>query len=349
MSDDKTEQPTPKKLRDLRQKGQVAFSKEVPSAALTLAFFALFLMLLPALIERSEALILLAPQQIHRDFAEAADRLFATYTNEMIHLLAPFFAVVFAVGIGACLLQFGVLFSLEAAQPSLNKLNPATYFKNTFSVKNLVEFLKSVVKIVVLAVVVFLVVRDGIEAMVTAVTCGVGCLRAVAGGLLLPLALWTTGPFIIVAAADLAFQKAQFTKQNMMSKDEVKRESKESEGDPMIKGMRKQLHQQLLAEGNVSKARGATVLVTNPTHVAVAIIYEEGRTRLPVVTAIGTDRIAERMMRAAEEAGVPVMRNVPLARSLLADGIIDHFIPSELIEPMAEVLRAIRDLGQQYI
>jgi type III secretion protein U len=344
MSGEKTEDPTPKKLRDLRKKGQVAFSKEVPSAALTIAFFVLFMALLPSLIDQSEAMILLAPQMITTDFTEAADQLFAAYTRDMMSLLAPFFLVVFAVGIGACMMQFGVLFSGEAVKPSLNKLNPATYFKNTFGVKNLVEFLKSVVKVTVLIIVVYYLVKDGIRAMVTGMSCGVPCLRGVMGQLLLDLAIWTSVPFILVAVADFAFQKIQFTKQNRMSKDEVKREYKESEGDPMIKGMRKQLHQQLLSEGQVDKARSATVLVTNPTHVAVAIVYEEGQTPLPVVTAVGTDLLAQRMMKAAEEAGVPIMRNVPLARGLLEDGIVDHYVPSELIEPMAEVLRAIRDL-----
>jgi type III secretion protein U len=345
MSGEKTEQPTPKKLRDLREKGQVAFSKEVPGAALTIAFFGLFIAIMPDLINRTKSMILLAPQFAHVDFSDAADQLFAAYVKDMIALLAPFFLVVFAVGIGACMLQFGVLFSTEAVMPSLNKLNPATYFKNTFGIKNLIELIKSIVKVVMLSVVVYLLVRGGIQAMVTATTCGVPCLQTVMGHLLVDMALWTAGPFIIVAAADFAFQKAQFTKQNMMSKDEVKREYKESEGDPMIKGMRKQLHQQLLAEGKIETARRATVLVTNPTHVAVAIVYEEGRTPLPVVTAIGTDMVAQRMMRAAEEAGVPIMRNVPLARGLLEEGAVDHYVPSDLIEPMAEVLRAIRDLA----
>lgn len=344
MSEEKTEEPTPKRLRDQREKGQVAFSKEVPGAALTIAFFGLFIAVMPSLIERIKAMILLAPRLAQEEFGEAADKLFETYMGEMIGILAPFLLVVFAVGIGACVIQFGVLFSLEAAMPSLDKLNPANYFKNTFGIKNLIEFVKSVVKVVVLSVVVYFLILGSLQAMVTAVTCGVPCLQSVMGELLLTMAIWTAGPFIIVAAADFAFQKAQFIKQNMMSKDEVKREYKESEGDPMIKGMRKQLHQELLAESSAGKAAGATVLVTNPTHVAVAIVYEEGRTPLPVITAVGTDLIALRMMRAAEQAGVPIMRNVPLARGLLEDGVVDQYVPSDLIEPMAEVLRAIRDL-----
>jgi len=158
---------------------------------------------------------------------------------------------------------------------------------------------------------------------------------------------WCAGPFIIIAAVDYAFTKSQFIKQQKMSKDEVKREYKEGEGDPQIKGMRKQLHQELLAESAVDRSRKASVLVTNPTHVAVAVHYEREKTPLPVITAMGTDLLARRMMAAAEAAGVPVMRNVPLARGLLEQGSVDQYIPSELIEAFAEILRALQDMAQQ--
>jgi len=348
MSGDKTEDPTPKKLRDLKKKGQIAFSKEVPSAALMIAFFGLFLTITPKLVDQSKAMVLLGPTVLHANFSEAADQLFAAYVKAMASMLAPAFLVVFVVGIAACILQSGIMFSTESVQPSLNKLNPATYFKNTFSIKNAIEFLKSVVKVGILTLVVYFLVKDGIRASIAAMRCGVPCLQAVLGGLLTDLAIWSSGPFIVIAFADFAFQKWQFTNQNKMSKDEVKREYKESEGDPMIKGMRKQLHQQLLAEGNIQTAREATVLVTNPTHIAVAIVYEEGKTPLPIVTAVGVDYVAHRMMKAAEEAGVPIMRNVPLARGLFENASIDQYVPSDLIEPMAEVLRAIRDLRRQH-
>ena len=129
-----------------------------------------------------------------------------------------------------------------------------------------------------------------------------------------------------------------------MSKDEVKREFKESEGDPMIKGQRKQLHQQLIMEGQVDRSRKASVLITNPTHIAVAVVYRQDETPLPVVTAMGTDLLAKRMIEAATQAGVPVMQNVPLAHALLENAALDQYIPSDLIEPFVEVLRALRDL-----
>jgi type III secretion protein U len=344
MSGEKTEQPTSKKLRDARQKGEVANSKEIVSSALILAFFALLVVTLPGTIERLEALILLPVPFLDLPVQEAAAPLLDAFAREVMLIVAPYLLIAVVGTIAATTGQFGLLLSFEAAKPSLGKLNPANYFKKTFGLENLIDLVKSLLKIAVLGLVIFLLLREGMRAMVLAPSCGVPCLRAVTSELLFTMAVWCAGPFIVIAAADFAFQKWNFTKKNMMSKDEVKREYKESEGDPQIKGMRKQLHQQMLAEGSVDRARKATVLVTNPTHIAVAIRYEKEETPLPVITAMGTGHVAQRMMQAAAEAGVPIMRNVPLARAMFEDGRIDQYIPSDLIEPLAEVLRAVQEM-----
>lgn len=344
MSGEKTEEPTSKKLRDARKRGEVAFSKEIVSSALILAFFALFAVSLPSIVQRFGALVLLPIPLLDADIRDASNQLIDAYVHEMANILAPFFLVAIVGTIAACTMQFGLLLSLESAKPSLKKLNPGAYFKKTFGMQNMVEFLKSNLKIIVLALLIFFLLRDSMRIIVLAPTCGLDCLRDVTGKLLFNMAVWSAGPFIVVAVADFGFQKWNFRKKNMMSKDEVKREYKESEGDPQIKGMRKQLHQQMLAEGAVNRSRKATVLITNPTHVAVAVFYERDSTLLPVVTAIGTDLVAQRMIEAAVAAGVPVMRNVDLARSLLEEASIDQYIPSNLIEPFAEVLRSLQDL-----
>ena len=133
----------------------------------------------------------------------------------------------------------------------------------------------------------------------------------------------------------------------MMSKDEVKREYKESEGDPHIKGKRKQLQKELLNDSGVSQVKRAKVLVTNPTHFAVALDYEQDRTPLPVILAKGEGPRALRMMEAAREAGVPIMRNVPLARALYHNGEENEYIPKDLIGPVAEVLRWVQSLESE--
>jgi type III secretion protein U len=132
-----------------------------------------------------------------------------------------------------------------------------------------------------------------------------------------------------------------------MSKDEVKQEYKTMEGDPHIKGQRKQLHQEMMQNDAVSSARNATVLVTNPTHLAIALRYEEEKTPLPMILAKGEGALAEKMIEAAREAGVPVMQNIPLAHALFEQGRADQYIPSDLIEPVAAVLRVVRELVER--
>ena len=150
----------------------------------------------------------------------------------------------------------------------------------------------------------------------------------------------------MLAALDFFFQKWQFTKNNMMSKDEIKREYKESEGDPLIKSKRKQLHQELINQNSLQKVRKAKVLVVNPTHYAVALDYEKDKTPLPVILAKGQGELALRMMEVARQEGIPIMHNVSLAQSLYAEGTEDSYIPRELIGPVAEVLRWAQSLGK---
>ncbi|MCK1326440.1 flagellar biosynthesis protein FlhB [Bradyrhizobium sp. GM5.1] len=150
-----------------------------------------------------------------------------------------------------------------------------------------------------------------------------------------------------MAIADFALQRWQFTNKTLMSLDEVKRDARENEGDPLIKGRRRRLHSQLLAKGAIEQSRRATVLITNPTHIAVAIYYDRRRTPLPMIDAVGTDLLAQHMIDAAAAAGVPVMRNIPLARALLEDGLVDEYVPSHLIVPLATVLRALGKLATE--
>lgn len=347
MSGEKTEPPTQKRLRDARKRGEVASSKEVVSSALILAFLGLFAATMPRMIDQFQAMMSMPVALLNDDFATASDKLLRGYATAAGQVLAPFLLIAMVVPVVGFTFQFGLLLSAEGAKPSLNKLNPASYIKKTFGLQNLVEFLKSILKIVILSVIILLILRDGMQAIIDAQVCGVDCLIQVLGMLLMQLTIWVAGPLIVIGAADFAYQKWSFTNKNKMSKDEVKREFKESEGDPMIKGQRKQLHQQMIMESQVDRSRKASVLITNPTHIAVAVVYREGETPLPVVTAMGTDLLARRMVEAATQAGVPVMQNIPLAHALLEDAQLDEYIPSELIEPFVEVLRALRELAPE--
>lgn len=160
------------------------------------------------------------------------------------------------------------------------------------------------------------------------------------------LLLTSAGAFTLIAALDYLYQRYKWLNEHKMSIEEVKREYKESEGDPMVKSQRKQLHRELLNQNAVDNVRRAKVLVVNPTHFAVALDYDKEKTPFPVILAKGEGNLALRMIEAAKEAGVPVMRNVPLARALYSEGMENGYIPHDLIGPVAEVLRWVQSLEE---
>lgn len=248
MSGEKTEKPTPKRLRDLRRRGQVARSNEVVSAALTIAFFALFFASLSGMIDRLEAMILLPILLLEGDLLSVTQKLLRSYIAELQRMLAPFIGIVLVIGVVANVLQNGPMFTPKAAAPALTKLSPRENIKRIVSLGNFIELGKSVGKILVLGSILVLVLRDGMHALVWSPSCGISCLRAVTGNLLLGIAIYTALSFLTAALADFAFQRRQFMKKNMMSKDEAKREYKESNGDPLVIAKRKRLHEELLAK-----------------------------------------------------------------------------------------------------
>ena len=153
--------------------------------------------------------------------------------------------------------------------------------------------------------------------------------------------------YSIIAFVDYMFQKRQYIKQLKMTKDEVKREYKEMEGDPEIKGKRKQLHQEMVMNDTVQNTKKSSVLVTNPTHYAVALYYDSDSTKLPIVMAKGQDFMAMQMIKAAQEADIPIMRNVALAQELYREAPLKQYIPKDLLKPVAEILIAIQQLKGQ--
>lgn len=347
MSDEKTEQPTAKRLRDAREKGEVAKSQEV-SAALTVMAVSLWLLgvgsdILDTLMELGR----IPEMVLNRPFDVALPLALAATLSCALRLLMPLLALVMAVALCANLGQVGFLFSMKAAMPKLENLSPSRWFGKVFSRKNLVELLKNIVKVAVIGAVAWKIFEKHLPALFRIPRGGTDDIWRVLGSALSDLLLMCAGAFCVVAAVDFCYQRWQFTKQHMMSKDEVKREFKESEGDPMIKGRRRQLHQELVAQGRMDNVRRARVLVTNPTHYAVALDYEKDRTPLPVILAKGEGEMARRMIRVAEEEGIPIMRDVALARGLFERGTENAGIPADLIGPVAEVLRWVQSLERK--
>lgn len=346
MADEKTEQPTPKRLRDARQKGQVAKSQDVASALSVLAIALYFLAMGEDMFIALQDMTKASIQLMTLPFAEAFPRTAAAVWQGMLRLVVPLVGMVMAVVLSANLAQVGVLFAPEAAKPKLDNLNPAQWFKKVFSVKNAFELFKNLLKVIILTLAVYTIFKDYLRELFRIPKGNIGSLWTVLGEATLSLILTSACIFCVLAALDYFFQKWQFTKQNMMTKDEIKREYKESEGDPLIKGKRKQIHQEMISQNSLQKVRKAKVLVVNPTHYAVALDYDKEKTPLPVILAKGKDQLALRMMDVARQEGIPIMRNVPLARSLYAEGTEDAYIPKELIGPVAEVLRWVQGLSR---
>lgn len=345
MSGEKTEQPTHKKLEDARKKGQVAKSKDFTQTALILALFGYLIAAGPSLAKGFAELLVLPMGFLNQPFDVALESLVAAVTHKAVMLVLPFIGIVLVIGIGAEMLQVGVLFSFEALKPSGKKLNVAANAKNMFSKKTFVEFLKNILKVGVLGAILYVVIRGEMGHLLELPMAGVAGVGMAITALLKVLIINVAVVYIAIGLADFVYQRYAYKKDLMMSKDEVKREYKEAEGDPHIKGARKHLHQELMMSGQMEKTRKASVLVTNPTHFAVAIYYHDEETPLPMVLAKGVDLIARRMIEIAKEEGIPVMQNIPLARALYAQAQLDQYVPGDLLEPVAEVLRVVRQVA----
>jgi type III secretion protein U len=341
---EKTEQPTAKKLREARERGEVAKSKDFTQTALIVAIFGYVVANGQSLVEQIGQLMLMPMSYYELDFAEVTGVLIEDILLAGVNILMPFLMIVIGVAIFAEVVQTGFLISFKAVMPSAKKLDVISNAKNMVSKKNLVEFLKSLFKIAVLTWVIYYLIKGSMPTLMYVPAYDISNFGQIFAQLLKVMIVYTGMAYTVMSLADLAWQRFQYTKQLMMSKDEVKQEYKGMEGDPHIKSQRKHLHQEMMENGSVQQAREASVLVTNPTHLAIALKYQEDETPLPLVTAKGEGTLAQMMIDAAVEAGVPVMQNIPLAHALFDEAAVNQYIPSDLIEPVAAVLKLVQDL-----
>ena len=342
---EKTEPPTPKKIRDARKKGQFLFSKEIVSLATLVAVFGSFYMSKEAIFARLHDL-LVAAVSLHGDkgFGQIAHEL----TVAGLAAMALVALVTCGPGILSSILanvgQVGLVFSAAKLKQGLKALDAVNNAKQMFSKKSLINFLFNIVKVLVIAAVVAWVVFHLLRDNLLSPSCGMVCVVDVTVSAFIFLVVLTAAVFLPLAAIDFLIQRHLYLSELKMSIDEVKQEYKETEGNPEIKGQRKQLHREMAmsdARANVSKS---SVMVTNPTHCAVALRYVEDETPLPYVVAKGEGSIARMLIKAAEDADVPVYQDVGLAWDLYGDVELGHYIPTHLMKSVATVLRYI---GQQ--
>ena len=347
MGGEKTEEPTDKHLRDAAEEGQVAKSQEIPAAAVVLAVFLYVWAGYDWISGEIKNLMTLAAENIPLPFETALKTVVDAGGRAFFLLTLPCVVLAAIAGMLGHLAQTGIMFAWKAAMPKLDKLNPKGWFSKTFSIKNLIEFLRSVVKMGAVGTIFYLIFMNALPLVLRIPGHGLDAVEIMLREVMRGTASYCAAAFIAIAAVDWLFQRNQFMKEHMMSKEDVKNEYKEMEGDPQVKGQRKQLHQEMVMNDQMESVKNADVLVTNPTHLAIAIEYKQDKTPLPVVLAKGEGAVAARMIKVAEEAGVPIMRNVPLAHDLWEKGRELEYIPSELIEPVAEVLVWLRDLRER--
>lgn len=349
MSSEKTEEPSDKKLSDARRRGEVAHSKDFTQTVLILALFA-YLLAGAASTARDMASWLTTPMLLlDKPFESALSALVVPLVEAASFVLLPFLGIVLGIGVFAETLQVGVLLSFEAIKPSAKKLNVASNAKNMVSKKNLMEFVKNCIKVAALSAVAYEVIRSRFGYLMTLSDAGLVAVGEAVVTLVKVLIINISMPYLVLALADLVWQRRAYRKGLMMSKDERKREYRESEGDPHIKGARREFHKELLESNMAENTRKASVVITNPTHIAVALFYDDAATPLPVVLAKGTRAVARRIVEIAKEEGIPVMQNVPLARALNQYAAIEQYVPTDLLEPIAEILRAVKEIAAAHV
>ncbi len=346
-SGEKTEQPTDKKLRDARKRGQIAKSNDVTTTFVTVFVLAAIAYVFETVVRNFRELFAGGIAVMNKDAGSA----FATMTGDalttLIVVLLPIAAACILGTLAGSYFQFGFVFAPESFKPDLNKLNPVEGVKKIFSLKNLMEFVKSLLKVAILTTLMYLIIKGSIDPLMQLPLTSIHAVPDIFRKIFLWFLLPFMGAYVAIAAADYFLQRFLFMREMKMTKDEVKREYKEQEGNPEIKGQRKSLHREMLNEDTVGKTKSATVLVTNPTHFAVGLYYEAGKTKLPIVTVKGVDALAYRMIEVAEDNQVPVVQNVRIAQHLYFNVKLNDFIPNEMLAPVAEILKWVQTLPKR--
>ena len=336
---EQTEKPTQKRLRDARRDGDVPKSREVTSTVLVLCWLVLAWLAFPFVSRQISGLMQLSLQAVSQPAATAPSAFLMEAFRTMLTSLLPLLLAAAAIGLLTEFLQVGGLFVPKRVLPKGERLNPAEGLSRLFSQENWVEVLKSVLKTAALIAIFILVL---LRVLPEILRLPLGDSHAIADAhwhAFMWVGVWTVAVFAAISCVDAVYQRFVFTKRLRMSRRDIRREMRDTEGDPFVKGRRKQLHQEWAQQNMLEAVRRSSAVVVNPEHIAVAILYEPGTTELPIVCAKGEDYTAQLIREAAEEAGVPIMRNVELARGLHASVGLDEYVKAEFFQAVAELLR----------
>lgn len=341
---EKTHEPTDKKIEDARKKGQVPVSRDLAKLGLLAAVGELAFLTEPLWRGAVDSLMILSTQRIGQPFIPSMMEMLSSAGILLLIVFGACFLVCVPIAILGHWGQFGILIAPEAVMPKADKLNPVNGFKQMFAKKKLIELLITCFKAALITWILFIVVRGELPTIVQ--LAGGEPSDIYQGFITLLRSIFHTilGVCAVLALVDFAVNKHFHIKDLMMDFEEIKREYKESEGDPMVKGMRKQIALQLAMSEPVAKTGDANAVVVNPTHFAVAMLYDGVKAQVPIVLARGKDEIAQAMIKRAKECGIPVIRHVWLARSLYATGQEDTPVPKSTYESVALVYAVVSEL-----
>lgn len=346
---EKTEDATAKKLQDVRNEGNVAKSREISTAASLLALFVSLKLIIGFIGNRMQKSFSDFYQLIPRYAESGIDThgfsfLMLKGIGSLTIMILPFLLTGFIVAFLSNVLQFKFKATTKPLQPKFNKMNPINGFKRIFSLNTLMEFLKSLVKVVVISYLVYGVFSDHAKDLYLIYDISLNQSILLMYDIIMELGVKICILFCLIAVIDLRFQRWKFKQDNKMTKQEVKDEYKNQEGDPKVKGQQKQRMMQAARQRMMSAIPEADVVITNPTHFAVALSYKSGQGQAPVVIAKGADFLAGRIKEIAKEHHVEIVENKPLARMLYYNVDVGSEIPPELYQAVAEVLAYVYQL-----
>lgn len=346
---EKTEQATPKKLRDARKKGQVAKAQDLPSAFTFIASIAVTLVMMHFLYEKLAAFYIATMNAIgHASLDVVISNLFYQSFELIFICSMPVLLIVSFVGVVVTFVAVGPVFAPEVFKFDIKKFNPVENLKQKFKFKTVFELLKSLFKIGIASWIIYDVMYKSLPVLIMTVSMPITGALLVFNAFMIEVMIKIGLLFIVVAVADFIYQKQNFAKEMKMEKFEVKQEYKNTEGDPQIKGKRKQIAQEIAyQEGPAGGVRRAQAVVTNPVHLAIAIGYNKDLDAAPYILAMGNGELAARIVKLAEANNIPVMRNISLAHKLWEEGEVYDYVPEDTYEALAEILRWVASLKEE--
>ncbi len=346
---EKTEEPTSKRLKDARNDGKVAKSKELDNAVGLLVLFVVLRATMSALgggmLNLFHTFYDIIPDFISNNRGGVSDQSMAAVLQEgileLLGMALPFFIIGFITAFIVSLLQVKWNVTTKPLQPKFSKFNPINGFKRIFSKDSLMELLKSIVKIILIGWIAYSAVKENMHQVL--LIYGMSLMQAIMliGDVVLNAGMKISAAYLVLGILDYIYQKWKFKDEMKMTKQEVKDEYKNTEGDPQVKGQQRSKMREASRRRMMQDVPKADVVITNPTHYAVALKYDAEKSQAPVVLAKGADYLAMQIKEKAKEADVEIVENKPLARMLYANVEIGEEIPPELYQTVAEILAAV--------